>query len=136
MRRAGRTDTGSGTLSTVFGVGVFLTLLMFCSHVLLNLWISSAVDAVAHDAATDVATSGASDEELNEVERVAVQRAHDALGGYGDRVTLTFESVDDDRVVLRVVAPEINLLPRTVADLTGVGGLDRRIVVEREEPDR
>ena len=45
-----RDERGSGTLSTVFGVGVFLILLMFCAHLLLNLWLMSSVDAVAHAA--------------------------------------------------------------------------------------
>lgn len=127
-------ERGSGTLSTVFGVTVFLVLLMFCAHLLLNLWVMSSVDAVAHDAAMDVATSGADGAALAEVEQRAIERAREDLGGYGDRIGLTFES-DAERVVLRVVAPEITLLPRAVADVTGLGGLDRRIVVHRERSD-
>ena len=53
-------ERGSGVLSTTFGVTVFVALLMFAAHVLLNLWVISSVDAVAFDAATDVATSGTS----------------------------------------------------------------------------
>jgi len=125
-------DRGSGSLSTVFGVTVFLVLLMFCSHVLLNLWLTSSIDAVAHDAATDVATSGADDDELPGVRADAIDRAREALGGYGDDVELVFEASPPDRVVLRVTAPGISLLPRAVADVTGLGGLDRRLTVRRE----
>ena len=128
-------ERGSGALSSIFGVGVFLLLLMFCSHVLLNLWLTSSVDAVAHDAAVDVATSGADDARLADVEARAVDRARAALGRYGDRVTLTFEPAAPDRVVLHVTAPEIGLLPPVVADLAGSNGLDRRIVVRRESSD-
>lgn len=130
-----RDERGSGTLSSVFGVGVFLILLMFCSHLLLNLWLTSSVDAVAHDAATDVAASGAGDAGLPAVQQRAIERARADLGEYGQRVQLTFEAGGPDRIVLHVVAPELTLLPRIVADLTGIGGLDRRIVVQREHPD-
>ena len=128
-------ERGTGALSSVFGVGVFLVLLMFCSHVLLNLWLTTSIDAVAHDAATDVATSGATDDQLGTVEREAVTRAREALGAYGNRVAMTFEPGGPDRVVLHVSAPEITLLPQAVADLAGLSGLDRRIVVGREAPD-
>lgn len=128
-------ERGSGALSSVFGVGVFLILLLFCSHVLLNLWLTSSVDAVAHGAATDVATSGASDAELPEVEERAIARAREALGDYGARVRLEFEPGAPGDVVLHVSAPEITLLPSIVADLSGSSGLDRRIVVRREAPD-
>jgi len=130
-----RDERGSGTLSTVFGVGVFLILLMFCAHLLLNLWLMSSVDAVAHDAATDVASSGAGDAELPSVQAQAIERARAHLGEYGDRVRMAFEPGAADQVVLHVVAPELTLLPRAVADLAGIGGLDRRIVVHRERPD-
>lgn len=120
----------------MFGVGVFLILLMFCSHLLLNLWLMSSVDAVAHDAAMDVAASGATNAQLGQIQARALTRAREELGGYGDRVGLKFEPTTDDQVVLHVTAPEITLLPRMVAHLADVGGLDRRIVVHRESPDR
>ena len=130
------TERGSGTLSTVFGVGVFLVMLMSCAHLLLNLWAMSTVDAVAHDAATDVATSGADDAHLGAAEDRALARATDELGEYGRRVRLSFEHGNPDDVVLHVVAPELTLLPRSVAGAVGLGGVDRRIVVRRERPDR
>ena len=106
-------------MSTVFGVGVFLVLLMFCSQLLLDLWITSCVDAVAHDAATDVATSGAEGRALHAVEAQALARAREALGAYGDRLELAFEPVTDV-VVLHVHGD----------------GIDRRVVVRREAADR
>ncbi|MFN8050552.1 MAG: hypothetical protein U0Q22_03880 [Acidimicrobiales bacterium] len=130
-----RPDRGSGALSTTFGMAVFLMSLMFCSHVLLNLWLVSSVDAVAHDAATDVATSGATDGELAGVEREASARARSELGAIGDRVGLEFEDGGPDEIVLHVTAPELDLLPPFVAALAGRHGIDRRIVVEREEPN-
>lgn len=131
-----RGERGSGALSAIFGVSVFLTLLMFCSHVLLNLWLTSSIDAVAHDAASDVATSGAPDDALPAVEERAIERAREALGAYGERTTMEFDHTTPDRVVLHVTAPEIMLLPRALSDVAGLGGYDRRVVVHREEVAR
>lgn len=122
-------------LGAVFGVSVVLLLLMGASHVLLGIWVRSSIDAVAHDAAMDVATSGADDAELPEVRRRALDRARVALGGHADRVELTFLPGPGDAVRLRVVAPDVDLLPPIVAHLTRRGGLDRTIVVAREIPD-
>lgn len=124
-------------MSSIFGVTVFLVLLMFAAHVTLNLWLISAVDSVAHDAATDVATSGAHDDELAEVEAEAIVNARAALGGYGRRVDFVFEPDGSGRaVVLHVTSPELRLLPRLAGDITGIGGLDRRITVAREEVEQ
>lgn len=128
-------ERGSGVLGATFGVSVLLMLLMTSSHVLLNLWMRSGIDAVAHDAAMDVATSGAEDDVLPEVRRRALERARIALGGQADRIEMTFEPGPTDEVRLRVVAPDVDLLPPIVSHLAGRSGLDRTIVVRRELPD-
>lgn len=134
--RAVTGERGSGTLGATFGVAAVLSMLMVSSHVLLNLWVRSGVDAVAHDAAIDVATSGASDAELPEVRRRALARARDALGGHGERVDLRFEPDPTGATVrLRVIAPGLRLLPPWLAAIAGDDGLDRTIAVERELPD-
>lgn len=134
--RAVTAERGSGTLGATFGVSVVLSLLMLSSHLLLNLWVRSGIDAVAHDAAADVATSGASDAELPAVRRRALERASDALGGYRDRVDLRFEPDPSGATIrLRVVAPGLRLLPGWVAAIAGDDGIDRTITVEREIPD-
>ena len=134
-------DRGSGALSTVFGVMVFLTLLLFASHLLLNLWILSSVDSVAQDAATDVATSGVGDAALIAVEHDALGRARLALGRYADRVQLEFEPAlpglgpaGAGSISLHLRAPELTLLPGAIAAGVGDHGLDRHIVVSRELP--
>jgi len=131
-----RSDRGNGVFSTVFGVGVVLVLLFFASHVLLNLWLTSSIDSVAHDAATDVATSGADDAHLARVEQRAIARARDVLGSFGDRVDLRFEPDPTGRaIILHVRAPALHLLPAFVADPTGLGGTDHRVRVARERPN-
>ena len=126
-------ERGSGVLSTTFGVGVFLLLLLFSAHVLLNLWLRSSIDSVAFDAATAVATSGVGPEQLPHVQQQALTRAHEALGGYSAEVTLEFETSQPDEVALRVAAPGINLLPPLVASAAGLSGFEHRIVMPREE---
>jgi hypothetical protein len=121
-------------LGTTFGVGVFLVLLMFSAHLLLNLWVTSTLEATAHDAALDVALSGAPPGRRRAVEDAALARARASLGRYADRVAFDFEPAGPHEVVLRVRAPEVRLLPPVAADVFGLGGLDRRIVVEDEAP--
>jgi len=140
FRRSTRSELGSGVLSGIFGLSVFLLLLMFASHVLLNLWLMSSVDAIAHDAATDVAASGTSGAALARAEANAIERARQALGDLGPEVELDFvHDADGDpagsEVALRVVAPGINLLPPMVTAVADIGGLDRTIVVAREPVD-
>jgi hypothetical protein len=130
----GTAERGSGVIGTTFGVGVFLVLLMFSAHLLLNLWVTSTVEATAHDAALDVALSGALPGRRRAVEDAAIARARASLGRYADRVDLEFEPAGPHRVALRVRAPEVRLLPPIAADVFRLGGLDRRIVVEDEAP--
>lgn len=128
---AARTESGSGVLSTSFGVGVFLALLFLAAHVLLNLWAISTVDAVAHDAALEVALAPASAERFA-VEAQALSRARASLGRYGEQVSLSFVPADDGAVALRVRAPGLRLLPSLLADGLGVEGVDRTVVVQSE----
>jgi hypothetical protein len=120
-------------LSTSFGVGVFLTLLFFVAHVLLNLWTISMVDEAAHQAATSIALSEVTPDEARK-RAAAIDRARKSLGEYGGRVDFEFQPDPTGRtVVLRVRAPELNLLPPAASSALGVGGLDRTIVVRRED---
>lgn len=125
-------ERGSGLLSAVLGVGIVMVLVGLAVNVSLGLWIRSTVDSVAYDAARDVATAPAG-LDGSVVRRAAIDRARAALGPYGDRARLDFEGpVDDDRVVLRVRAPGVSLLPRILGGGPIVGAIDRRIVITAE----
>lgn len=129
-----RTDRAGGVLSTTFGIGVFLALLAFSSHVLLNLWVISTVDDVAHIAATEVALSGAPDAALEAVEQRAITHARTRLGEWADKVTLDFEAdPTGTNIVLHVTSRELRLLPAFATADPGPPPLDRRIVVRREQ---
>lgn len=125
-------ERGSGVLSTTFGVTVFVALLMFAAHVLLNLWVISSVDAVAFDAATDVATSGTSGAARAAAEDQALARAREALGGYRDEVELRFVDAGAGSTAVLVDAPGLHLLPFRASRSLGLDGLHRRIVVVDE----
>ncbi|HKY14889.1 MAG TPA: hypothetical protein VJM33_08175 [Microthrixaceae bacterium] len=132
-RDDGRDERGNGVLSTTFGVGVFLMLLLMAVHVLLNLWVASTVDAVARDAASAVALSGDAPGEIAATERAALSSAHAALGDFADRVDLRFEQdPTGDTVVVRVRTSGLQLVPQFAREALGVGSVDRRVVVRRE----
>lgn len=127
-------ERGSGVVGTTFGVGVFLVLLTSAAHLLVGLWQTTSIEAVARDAAVEVATAP-DDLATATAEARALTRARAALGGLSDGVDLRFEADPTGRdVVLRVRAPSLHLVPRAAAGIVGDRGLDRTIVVPRERP--
>jgi len=135
MSRAARSESGSGLLSTSFGVAAFVALLGFCAHVLLDLWIRSTVEDVATTAATRVATSGVGDEGLPTVQAEAIDRARAELGGWSAHVDLRFQHDPSGRTVqLRVRSDRASLVPTLSSVLPGPEPLDTVIVRRRELP--
>ena len=129
------TDRASGLLSTSFGVMVVLSLLAFSTHVLVNLWVRSTVQAEAQEAAIAVATSNLPDNELAAVAEAAIAEARSDLGQWGERVSMEFErDPSGDTVRLRVRAETLRLLPAVGRVDPGPGPLDTTIVVRRERP--
>lgn len=122
-------------LSTMFGIGVFLALLGFSAHLLLNLWVISTVDDIAQRAAIEVAVSGSDDSGLPNAESRALDHARALLGRWAPKVSLEFE--DDPtggNVILHVRSSTLRLMPTFGRFDPGPPPLDRRIVVHRELP--
>ncbi|MGH9247006.1 MAG: hypothetical protein ACRD29_22345 [Acidimicrobiales bacterium] len=97
-------DRGAGVLSTAFGVLAFLLFLLFTVQVLVNLFFTSTVTSVAHDAATVVAHSDvhpAPQSVLNEAE----EEFRTFIGGAGADADLTWNVSDPDVVALTVSVP-------------------------------
>ena len=119
-------ERGAGLVSTLAGVTMFLTLLLFAVHLVLNLYGASTVTAVAFDAARIAAGSDGD-------EGPAEAYAEELLRGYVDRgaLALDWSASDVDHVRLRVVAehPTADLLP--FVDLP-FDVTDRTVVVRRE----
>jgi len=127
-------ERGSGVVGTTFGVAVFLVLLVSAAHLLVGLWQTTAVTSVARDAANEVATAPTA-ASPSEVEDRALRRARDALGPLASGVELRFEhAIGAPEVILHVRAPELHLVPAGAAGVVGDDGLDRRVVVRREQP--
>lgn len=136
-RRSGRrprhTERASGLLSTVIGVACVAGVLGLTVNVALGLWTRSTVDAVAYDAARDLATTPVSVDRSAAAPEV-IRRSLDTLGPYGSRVRMELEPGDGTTVVLRVRAPGVALLPAFLEGGPTVGDLDRRVVVRVEQP--
>ena len=101
-------EEGTGAIGAVVGVSVFLVLLLFAVHLVLNLYGTSVVTAAAFDAARLRAGSGGATASEAEAERHALE----LLDGYRERGTLTmawsYPDTDADGeadvVSLRIVA--------------------------------
>jgi hypothetical protein len=128
-----RHDGGVGAISTAAGVLVFLCFLLGAVQLLFSLYASSAVTAVANDAAQRAAADGAP--ELSSIEADA--RA--SLGAIGEEATFEWALDDadddgnDDTVVLRITAEPPRLVPPSIGEGLGFGVIDRTIRIRIEE---
>lgn len=129
-----RSARGSGLLGTVAGFLVFVLLMVAAVQVLFDLYATSMVTSAAHDAARVVAGFDHATDRCR-----ATSTGDDvfaeALGGYLDEaeVSLTWTCTDPSAVRVRVIADHPTVLPPLLVGLTGLGHLDRTIVVRAEE---
>jgi hypothetical protein len=132
MRRNSRSQLGSGVFGTMFGLFVFLLLLLVAVNVVYALYARSMVTNAALDAARHVAGYAAATDRdsARDVEDAAF---HDRIG-LGDNARLEWSADDPDVVVVRVVAVPPSLMPRALGDIFGIGTTNReiRVRVERE----
>lgn len=102
-------ETGTGLLGSVVGVTIFLVLLLFAVQLALNLYATSAVSAVAFDAARTVAASDGTSGDAASAE----EHARSILDRYeqrGGRLAFDWDLAREDVVVLHVVAERAPLL--------------------------
>ncbi|MSX01446.1 MAG: hypothetical protein F2694_08235 [Actinobacteria bacterium] len=134
--RSSASERATGILGTTIGVAAMIAMLGFASNVSLGLWTRSTVDSVAFDAARRVATApleqSQSAASLSQLEVQAVDSARQALGSYGQRVTMEFEHPNSSVVVLHVRSPAQGLLPRLISAGPILGAVDRRIIMRKE----
>lgn len=108
---------GSSAITSVFGVLVFLGFLMLATQVLVHLYATSTVSAVAFDTARRAAAEGASCAGID-----APGRARRALGDYGRRIDEPVCSSHGGQAVVTISGPT----PARLVDAFGSGlGLDR-----------
>jgi hypothetical protein len=128
--RHGR-DRGAGLIGTIGGVVVFLTLLTFAVQLLFNLYATSAVTAVAHDAARAAAGGLAgTDPEASIADAEADARA--ALGRYGERLEFDWD-IDARRVQLTIGADHPRVAISAVASVFGFNRVERTVEIRIEE---
>lgn len=128
-RRVAKADAGTGVLGTVFGVAVFLVLLLVAVQVIFDLYARTSVSAVAFDAAHTVAGADAGGTPAAQAR--AEHRARAELGRFGERVVFTW-TVDADDVRLRVTVHNPSVVPRLVSEPLGLDSIDRTVVIRRE----
>lgn len=90
-----RDDRGSGMVSAIAGLTVFLMFLLFAVQVLFGLYATSTVRATLHDAASRAAAGNPQGPQDRDLARLAAE-AEDSLGAMGERTEITLRLVDDD----------------------------------------
>lgn len=114
----------------MFGLFVFLLLLLVAVNVIYALYARSMVTNAALDSARDVAGYGAAG--ARDMARATEDAEFGDRIGLGADARLEWSADDPDVVVVRVVAATPSLLPRALADVFGIGTTDRRILVRVE----
>lgn len=132
MGRPTPVDRGSGLLSSVAGVVVFLVFLLFAVQLLFGLYATSTVSAVANDAATRAASA-----EAPSVPQIEAD-ARASLGEVGRTAQFTWWEDDadgdgePDTVVLEVVADPPRFIPASMGGTVGLDQIRRVVRVRRE----
>ncbi len=121
-------ERGGGLIQLWVGFFVFLLMLLFAVQVLFNLHATSVVNAVAYDAARQVAGAEGGPSAIGRAEASARQ----ALGRYADRVTFEWAAADGEVVTLRVRARNPSFLLPAVAGPVSFAEIDRTIRVRVE----
>jgi hypothetical protein len=126
-----RGDRGAGLLSTSFGILFFVGFLFFAVQLLFNLYATSVVTSVTHDAARSVATSGhpATQADMDNAEA----RAKEQLGDYAENVRFEWDPYSNPDVVrLRVIAENPRFLGPVIDTFVGFDEIDRTVEVRVE----
>jgi hypothetical protein len=122
-----RDEAGSGPISTIFGVVIFLGFLLLATQTLVHLYASSTVSSAVFDAARRGAAEGGGGC------TAAVARARSLLGDYGQRNEVELACSDTTgslRLTFRGPTPA-NLIGGFGATM-GRGGIERTATVRLE----
>ncbi|RTL08447.1 MAG: hypothetical protein EKK62_07600 [Acidimicrobiia bacterium] len=115
----------------MLGVSALVVALGLATNVCVGLWTRSTVEAVAQDAARDLAATPEGGLDRARVDEV-LDRARSRLGSAGARTDLRLEGLDGS-VRLRVRHPGVSLVPRMLSGHGAFGSIDEVIVVGRED---
>lgn len=128
--RRGAGEAGTGIISSVFAVGVFLSLVLLAAQVSLLLYARSTVSAAAFQAVSE-ATSAGSAGNLAAAEARGNLLMNQLLGSYARNATYDWHSTRSDvSLTVRLSLP--SLLPRFVVSPLGLETVRREAVLLRE----
>src|SRR4051794_37853132 len=134
-RAAPAPEAGTGLVSSIAGVVVFLAFLFFAVQLLYNLYATSVVTATAYDAARDVASRDVDHTDpasVRAAEHRAERELRGRLGRYAERVRMDWSASDGSTVRLHVVAVNPDLLFHS-AGLLGFDEINRTVTVRVED---
>lgn len=137
MRRPARwsEERGTGVISSVAGISVFLVFLLFAVQLTVNLYATSTVTAAGYDAARVVASrrvDHANPVSVRRAEADAERGLRQLLGEIGRTAQITW-SVDAQVVRLRISTESPGILPPVFARGVGRSRIDRTFVVRIEQ---
>lgn len=120
-------EAGSSSITSVFGVAIFLGFLLLAAQVLIHLYVTSTVTAVAFDTARRAATDGGDC-------AAAELRARSALGGWAaDPAEVVITCTQGaDLTTVRIAGPSPALGLRIYGQLSGAPTIDRGASVRTE----
>lgn len=125
-RSAADGEGGTGLVSSLAGIAAFLGFLLLAVQVLVHLYATSVVSVAAFDAARLASGAAGGD--------AKAARAHglSMVGGYRQEVRTFDVDIGADVVAVRVVADSPALLPAAFGRVTGIGVIERSVVLRRE----
>ena len=125
-------ERGAGLLSSVFGLTVFLVLLLFCVQVMYHLYATSAVTGALYDAGREVAGfDGGEDRSASAARAEATMR--ERLGQYGrERIELRWDLSDPNTVRVEVRADHPSVFPSWFSDQLPFTSIERSVDVAQE----
>lgn len=120
-------EEGSGPLSAVFGVAIFLGFLLLATQTLVHLYATSTVTTAAFDAARRAAS------EAGGGCATVDARVRDLLGSYGDRAVVACRE-SGGQLVVTVQAPSPANLLSGFGRRDGPPAIERSAAVHLEVP--
>lgn len=123
----GETEAGTGIISAVFGVAIFLGFVLLASQVLLDLYTRSVITSAATRGAEIVAAANGG----TAAEPLADATVERLLGRDASQATLSWQ-VTSTEVALTVRLTTPSLLPVALGGPLGLDRITRTVVVARE----
>ena len=131
-------DSGTGLISSVASITVFLTFLLFAVQLLFGLYTRSVVTDVAYDGARQVAGLRSTPDGgpfAASARARAEARMRQQLGQAGERARYDWSNSDDDTIALRVQIDTPRFIVIGFAGPLAIDHIDRtvRVRIEREQ---